>query len=242
MKNVKTTTKAPENKVALSESLAVKYRPRRVPQLVGQPHIVSQLKGMYKSKKFPVAFLIEGQYGGGKTTVARLIHGMLNCEKGTICGECSSCSMGVEHHPDLINVNAGKDGKVDDIRRLIKSAEVSPLFNKKVVVIDECLVGETRVLLDYSGATATIKEICENPEKYTHVVSFNHETLQNEITPITSRFVLEKDSGCLLDIEFDNGFKLEGITDNHPIWSVTKNDYIRAGDLLDGDEVLPFRP
>lgn len=124
-------------KAVLSESLAVKYRPHRITHLIGQPHVVTQLKGMYKSKKFPAAFLIEGQYGGGKTTVARLIHSMLNCEKGTICGKCSSCLMGTKGHPDLINVNAGKDGKVDDIRNLVRSAEVAPMFNKKIIVVDE---------------------------------------------------------------------------------------------------------
>ena len=127
---------AEPKQVALSKALAVKYRPQKITHLVGQPHVVTQIKGMHKRGEYPGAFLLEGQTGGGKTTVARIIHGMLNCEQGTICGKCASCQMGASH-PDLMNVNAGKDGKVDDIRNLIKSAEVAPMFNKRVIVIDE---------------------------------------------------------------------------------------------------------
>lgn len=127
------STKTP----TVTQSLAVKYRPRRITHLIGQSHIVSQILGMQKLNKYPAAILLEGQYGSGKTTTARIIHYMLNCETRNVCGKCASCSMSANSHPDLMNVNAGKDGKVDDIRSLIKTSEVAPFFNKRIIIIDE---------------------------------------------------------------------------------------------------------
>lgn len=226
----------------VSKSLAVKYRPKKLKDLVGQKPIVSILKGMFKKQQVPAAFLLEGHTGGGKTTLARIIHNYLNCEKGNACGKCSSCKMDAKTHPDLVNINAGTDGRVEDIRKLVKGANVAPMYNKRVIIIDECLTGETQVLLDFDGNKATIKEIVDNPAKYTHVVSYNLNTRKNEMMPISNRFELDKNSDCLLDIEFDNGFILKGVTDNHPIWSVTKKCYVRAGDIEPDEEVLQFKP
>lgn len=121
----------------VSGALAVKFRPRKLKDLVGQSHITTQLKGMFKSRKVPAAFLLEGQTGGGKTTLARIIHLYLNCEKGTACGKCESCRIDPKNHPDLVSINAGTDGKVDDIRKLVKGARVAPYHNKRIILIDE---------------------------------------------------------------------------------------------------------
>lgn len=121
----------------VSGALAVKYRPNKLKDMVGQDHIVTQLKGMFKSKRVPGAFLLEGQTGGGKTTMARIIHRYLNCEKGKACGKCDSCKMDARNHPDLITINAGTDGKVEDIRKLVKGARVAPYTNKRLILIDE---------------------------------------------------------------------------------------------------------
>lgn len=127
-----------EVKQIVSQSLAVKYRPRKFKDLVGQDVAVSVIKGMFKSGKFPGAILLEGQTGGGKTTVARMLLAYINCETQNACGKCASCSMGVETHPDLTYVNAGADGGVDNIRNLTKISKLSPRYHKRIVLIDEC--------------------------------------------------------------------------------------------------------
>jgi len=137
MKTKKATKNEALPAATISGSLAVKYRPTKLKDLVGQNHLTVQLKGMFKTRAVPGAFLLEGQTGGGKTTVARIIHRYLNCETGKACGKCDSCRMDPRSHPDLISINAGTDGKVDDIRKLIKGARVAPYYNKRIILVDE---------------------------------------------------------------------------------------------------------
>lgn len=136
-KKDKKSSKPVEQELLVSQSLAVKERPRKFSDLVGQDHVVTTIRGMFKTKKFPGAFLFEGQTGGGKTTTARMLFAYLNCETMKACGTCDSCVMGVETHPDLTVINAGTDGGVDNMRKLLKLSKLAPMFRKRVIIIDE---------------------------------------------------------------------------------------------------------
>lgn len=137
-KKSKYSSVAAPSKIKISKSLAVKHRPRTLTDLVGQEAASTVIKGMLKKNTFPGAFLIEGITGAGKTTIARILHNYINCETGDACGKCFSCQQSPETHMDFTNVSAGVNGKVDDIRNLIKSSRVAPHSNKRIVVIDEC--------------------------------------------------------------------------------------------------------
>lgn len=125
----------------LTESLAVKHRPRVLADLVGQDHIATQLKGMFLKKKMPAAILLHGSTGLGKTTVARMIARYVNCsspDKETYapCNECGSCRM--EEHPDVIELNAGDARGIDDVRSLIAQSKNMPTIGrKKIFILDE---------------------------------------------------------------------------------------------------------
>ncbi len=54
-------------------SWAVRYRPRKLAEMVGQKGAVSQINGFVKSKNFPQALLITGPVGAGKTSLCRII-------------------------------------------------------------------------------------------------------------------------------------------------------------------------
>ena len=86
-------------------NLAVKYRPQTLDDVVGQQHVVSQLKGMFSKGKMPNSFLLTGPTGLGKTTLARIIARYINCEKPDTekhapCGECHNCEF-EQDHPDV---------------------------------------------------------------------------------------------------------------------------------------------
>lgn len=124
-----------------STSLAVKYRPKTLPGLIGQDHIVSAVTGMLKSKKLPSAIMLYGPTGLGKTTTARIIVRYLNCanpnpDTHAPCGECSSCKM--KDHPDVTELNAADSRGIDDVRSLIAQAKNMPTIGKKrFIIIDE---------------------------------------------------------------------------------------------------------
>ncbi|MBF6723623.1 Flp pilus assembly complex ATPase component TadA, partial [Acinetobacter baumannii] len=116
-------------------SLAVKYRPRVLADVVGQDSQVSIIKGMHKSGEYPGAILITGPTGTGKTTLARILATYMNSDTKKVT-ESMAYKLG-DKHPDVITINAGTRGKVEDIRTLIKGSRSAPMSSYRLVIIDE---------------------------------------------------------------------------------------------------------
>lgn len=52
-----------------SNSLAVKYRPQSLSDLVGNESLKAQIAGWLNQRRFPNALLVTGEFGSGKTTI-----------------------------------------------------------------------------------------------------------------------------------------------------------------------------
>jgi DNA polymerase-3 subunit gamma/tau len=122
--------------------LALKWRPRRFDQLVGQPHVVQALVNSLKENRLHHAYLFSGTRGVGKTTIARLFAKALNCETGIVpepCGKCQACvAIDEGRFVDLIEVDAASRTKVDDTRELLDNVQYAPTRGRfKVYLIDE---------------------------------------------------------------------------------------------------------
>jgi len=122
--------------------LALKWRPRRFEDLVGQPHVVQALANSLKQNRLHHAYLFTGTRGVGKTTVARLLAKALNCDTGIVaepCGVCAACTAIDEgRFVDLLEVDAASRTRVDDTRELLDNVQYAPTRGRfKVYLIDE---------------------------------------------------------------------------------------------------------
>lgn len=151
-------------------SLAVLYRPRRFADVVGQRHVKVPLMRAAVSGSLPQQILLSGGSGLGKTTLARICAAALLCEAppasrpdGDCCGSCRSClDVAAGTHPDVSEVDAASNGRVDEIRELASRAQLSPMRGGyRVYIIDE-VHG-----LSAAGGQAFLKLLEEPPS---HVV------------------------------------------------------------------------
>lgn len=119
-----------------TQSLAVKWRPRVLKDVVGNPTEVAALKGMIKQRKYPGAILICGNTGCGKTTLARILASYMNADDPKNVTESMAYRLG-EKHPDVTVLNAATHGKVDDVRTVIKGSKSAPMTNYRIIFVDE---------------------------------------------------------------------------------------------------------
>src|SRR5947207_8717643 len=123
-------------------SLYRKYRPQSPGEVLGQEHVVRALVGAINEGRLAHAFLFCGPRGTGKTSTARILAKMINCEKGRTpqpCGVCEQCvRIRDGSHLDVVEIDAASHGGVDDARELRERAPTAPAQGReKVYIIDE---------------------------------------------------------------------------------------------------------
>lgn len=124
--------------------LQLKYRPKKIADLVGQSVVQLALSNSIERAKIANAYLFYGARGTGKTSAARIMAMSLNCYKShcpTIspCGECAACqSIAKGDFMDVIELDAASNNGVDEARKLISNTKLAPVRGRyKVFIIDE---------------------------------------------------------------------------------------------------------
>ena len=127
----------------VQDSIAVKYRPKKLDDFVGNAQNISVIKGFFNQRKLVKTWLFSGESGSGKTSIARLIAMTVNCQdlQGIDpCMKCASCKAALSgSHPDIHEFNAAGDaGNVDSLRKTLSMAKLSPYFGWRCFILDEC--------------------------------------------------------------------------------------------------------
>jgi DNA polymerase-3 subunit gamma/tau len=148
-----------------TSSLYRRYRPRRFAELKGQDHVVRALRDAVAGGREGQAYLFSGPRGTGKTSSARILAKVLNCERpvdGEPCCECTSC-LAVERGTsyDVHELDAASNNGVDAMRDLIERASLGTPGRHKVYILDEVH------MLSKAAEAALLKTLEEPPP---HVV------------------------------------------------------------------------
>lgn len=126
----------------MGQSLALKYRPKTLSEVIGQSITTKILERAVEQKNFKHAYLFAGDSGCGKTTCARAFANAINQGIG-----------------NPIEIDAASNNGVDQVRTIIDSANERSLDSEyKVFIIDECHA------ITSAGWQAFLKSIEETPE------------------------------------------------------------------------------
>ena len=148
------------------QALYRRYRSKRFGELRGQDHVVRALRTAVAEDRVGHAYLFSGPRGTGKTSTARILAKVLNCEHpadGEPDGTCPNCiAVDDGRIVDwLLELDAASNNGVANIRELIERIPLGTSGNRKVVILDEVH------MLSPGAANALLKSLEEPPA---HVV------------------------------------------------------------------------
>ena len=168
-------------------TLYLKYRSQKLDEL-DLEGVREALKKIVTSGSIPHAFLFAGPKGTGKTSAARILAKILNCESLNLssekinlskiepCNKCYQCqSIAKGENIDVIELDAASHRGIDEIRELRESVKLSPFkARRKVYIIDEAH------MLTLDASNALLKTLEEPPD---HVIFILATTESQKLIP-----------------------------------------------------------
>lgn len=168
-------------------TLYLKYRPRNLDE-IDETSVAESLKKIVSQKSIPHAFLFAGPKGTGKTSTARILAKIVNCDdlkNGKPCDKCKECkSITNGSNLDVVEMDAASHRGIDDVRILRDAVKLAPVSaKKKIYIIDEVH------MLTTEASNALLKTLEEPPEHVIFVLATTNpekliETIRSRTTLI----------------------------------------------------------
>ncbi len=198
----------------MHQALYRKWRPKDFDDVCGQEHITSILKYEAARGNFNHAYLFCGSRGTGKTTCAKILAKIVNCEdpqNGNPCGVCAACrAIEDGSATDVLEMDAASNNSVENIRDIREEVVYPPSMLKYRVYI----VDEVHMLSD-SAFNALLKTL-EEPPSYVIFILATTELHQLPATIVSRcqrfefrRISLEALTARLTYIAEQEGIKIE---------------------------------
>mgnify|MGYP001155859493 FL=1 len=180
--------------------------------IIGQESIKKHLQTAIKTGNLSHAYIINGEYGSGRQTIASALAKTIQCQSKTddtdACGVCTSCKQAESHnHPDIKYITHDKTSiSVNDIReQLNNDISIKPYSSEyKIYIIPDANK------MTEQAQNALLKTI-EEPPVYAIIILLT-ENCVSLLPTIRSRCVtltmnpIEKDKICTY---LENKFQLE---------------------------------
>lgn len=180
--------------------------------IIGQESIKKHLQTAIKTGNLSHAYIINGEYGSGRQTIASALAKTIQCQSKTddtdACGVCTSCKQAESHnHPDIKYITHDKTSiSVNDIReQLNNDISIKPYSSEyKIYIIPDANK------MTEQAQNALLKTIDE-PPVYAIIILLT-ENCDSLLPTIRSRCVtltmnpVEKDKICTY---LENKFQLE---------------------------------
>ena len=196
----------------MHQALYRKWRPQTFEDVCGQEHITSILKYEADHAAFSHAYLFCGSRGTGKTTCAKILAKVVNCEhpvNGSPCGECAACrAIDSGAATDVLEMDAASNNGVDNIRDIRDEVVFAPNALKyRVYIIDEVH------MLSGSAFNALLKTLEEPPAHVVFILATTElHKLPATIISRCQRFDFRRIATPVLRDRLLHIAKVEGIT------------------------------
>lgn len=174
------------------QALYRKYRPQTLDEVAGQKVITKTITNEIIHHKLSHAYLFAGPRGTGKTSIAKIIAKIINCEHPdgiTPCDKCVNCTQfNQKQSTDIIEIDAASNNGVDEIRELKSKVSLVPTTGKyKIYIIDEVH------MLTVGAFNALLKTLEEPPAHIIFILATTDpHKIPNTILSRCQRFDFEK--------------------------------------------------